>query len=137
MIPVGYSQGGIVATDLARSGRFDVPALVTFGSPTGGVDIPSSTIDVAVEHTDDLVPALGGVPRAFDNGGGDRIVISRQTYSGELPSGSSPIAGHLMSEYRITARHMDASTDPRLGSALDALPRGSDGTASLYQGIRG
>ncbi|MGN6128634.1 MAG: hypothetical protein ACTHON_18920 [Humibacter sp.] len=136
VIPVGYSQGGIVATSIATSGRYDVPTLVTFGSPTGGVDVPSSTADVAVEHTDDLVPALGGVPREFGNGGGDRLVVTRQTYDGEIPEGSSPSDAHRLSEYAATARRMDASTDPRLVSALAALPVGVEGDAGLYRGIR-
>ncbi|GAB3397796.1 hypothetical protein GCM10027568_33920 [Humibacter soli] len=136
VIPVGYSQGGIVATSIATSGRYDVPTLVTFGSPTGGVDVPSSTADVAVEHTDDLVPALGGEPREFGNGGGDRVVVTRQTYDGEIPAGSSPSDAHRLSEYATTARRMDASTDPRLASALAALPIGADGDVGLYRGIR-
>jgi hypothetical protein len=136
VIPVGYSQGGIVATSIATSGQYHVPALITFGSPTAGIDVPSTTVDVAVEHTDDLVPALGGEPREFDNGGGDRIVVSRQTFSGEIPQGTSPIDAHLMTEYTVTAHRMDASTDPRLASALAALPAGGDGGASLYRGIR-
>src|SRR6185437_8434036 len=106
VIPVGYSQGGIVATSIAVSGEYSTPALVTFGSPTAGIDVPSTTVDVAVEHTDDLVPALGGIPLAADRNGGDRIVVTRQTFSGEVPQGSSPIDAHLMKEYAITARTM-------------------------------
>jgi hypothetical protein len=136
VIPVGYSQGGIVATSIAVSGDYQVPALVTFGSPTGGVDIPSSTVDVAVEHTDDLVPALGGIPLAADRGGGDRIVVTRQTFSGDVPPDSSPIDAHLMKEYATTAQQMDATSDPRLSAALATLPSGAAGSAELYRGIR-
>ena len=136
VIPVGYSQGGIVATSIATSGDYDIPALVTFGSPTAGVDVASSTVDVAVEHTDDLVPALGGIPLAGDRGGGDRIVVTRQTYSGEVPAGSSPIDAHLMSEYAVTAQKMDAAQDPRLAAALSTLPTGGSGHAELFRGDR-
>ncbi|QDZ15420.1 hypothetical protein [Humibacter ginsenosidimutans] len=135
VIPVGYSQGGIVATQLATCGRYDVPTLVTFGSPTGGVDVTSSTVDVAVEHTDDLVPALGGFARGADDGGSDRILVTRQTYDGPVPTGS-PIAAHSMVEYTITAQQMDASGDPRLAAALHALPTDEAGTAGLYRGDR-
>ncbi len=136
VIPVGYSQGGIVATSIATSGRFDTPTLVTFGSPTAGVDVPASTLDVAVEHTDDLVPALGGMPRGPDAHGGDRIVVARQTFSGEVPPDASPIDAHRIAEYAITAEKMDASEDPRLGSALAALPQTGSGDALLYRGVR-
>ncbi|GAB3795301.1 hypothetical protein GCM10028798_03820 [Humibacter antri] len=136
VIPVGYSQGGIVATSVAMAGDYDIPALVTFGSPTAGVDVPSSTVDVAVEHSDDLVPALGGIPLAADRGGGDRIVVTRQTYSGGVPPGSSPIDAHLMNEYAITAHEMDAAQDSRLAAALATLPIGGPGGAELFRGIR-
>jgi hypothetical protein len=136
VIPVGYSQGGIIATDIAVSGDYEIPALVTFGSPTGGVDVPSSTVDVAVEHTDDLVPALGGIPLAADRNGGDRILVTRQTFQGDVPPDSSPIDAHLIREYEHTARQMDAAVDPRLAAALAALPSGSSGEARLYRGSR-
>ena len=136
VIPVGYSQGGIVATSIATSGDYDIPALVTFGSPTAGVDVASTTIDVAVEHTDDLVPALGGIPRADDRGGGDRIVVTRQTFSGDVPPDSSPIDAHLMNEYAATAHKMDAAADPRLAAALSRLPTGGPGDAELFRGDR-
>ncbi|WP_022901394.1 hypothetical protein [Humibacter albus] len=136
VIPVGYSQGGIVATSIATSGDYDIPALVTFGSPTAGIDVADGTVDVAVEHTDDLVPALGGEPRADDAHGGDRIVVTRQTFTGEIPAGSSPIDAHLMKEYALTAQKMDASSDARLSAALATLPHGGAGDAGLYQGTR-
>jgi hypothetical protein len=136
VIPIGYSQGGIVATDLAVSGQYQTPALVTFGSPTAGVDVPSATVDVAVEHTDDLVPALGGIPLAADRHGGDRILVTRQTFTGDIPPGSSPIDAHLMKQYAITAEKMDATSDPRLSAALAALPEGAAGESGLYRGIR-
>jgi hypothetical protein len=136
VIPVGYSQGGIIATDIAVSSDYRTPALVTFGSPTAGVNVPSSTVDVAVEHTDDLVPALGGIPLAADRNGGDRIVVTRQTFEGEVPRGSSPIDAHLIQEYERTAQQMDAATDSRLSAALATLPSGPSGEAQLYQGFR-
>jgi hypothetical protein len=136
VIPVGYSQGGIIATDIAVSGDYTTPALVTFGSPTAGIDVPSTTVDIAVEHTDDLVPALGGIPLAADRNGGDRIVVTRQTFEGEVPPGSSPIDAHLIQEYDRTAQQMDATSDSRLSAALAALPSGSPGDAQLYQAFR-
>jgi hypothetical protein len=136
VIPVGYSQGGIVATALATSGRYETPALVTFGSPTAGIDVAPGTVDVAVEHTDDLVPALGGIPRAGDEHGGDRILVTRQTFDGPVPPQGSPIAAHRMSEYSITAQQMDAAGDQRLTAALAALPTGNTGTAGLYRAQR-
>ncbi|MHA7984862.1 hypothetical protein ACX9R5_03570 [Rathayibacter sp. CAU 1779] len=136
VIPVGYSQGGIIATDLATSGEYITPTLVTFGSPTGGVAVPAGVTDIAVEHTDDLVPALGGLPSGTGNDAGDRVLITRQTFDREIPSGSSPADAHRISEYAITAQQMDATTDLRLAAGLAALPTGSAGEAGLYRGVR-
>lgn len=136
VIPVGYSQGGIVATAIATSGEYDTPALVTFGSPTAGIDVSSDTVDVAVEHTDDLVPALGGIARGGDAGGGDRILVTRQTYTGDVPPHSSPIDAHHMGEYALTAQKMDVSGDPRLAAALATLPGETAGTAEVFRAER-
>ena len=63
-------------------------------------------------------------------------MVTRQTYSGEVPAGSSPIDAHLMSEYAVTAQKMDAAQDPRLAAALSTLPTGGSGQAELFRGDR-
>lgn len=127
VLPVGYSQGGIVATDLATRGDYAVPELVTFGSPTGQMDVPASVTDVAVEHRDDIIPALGGEPRSADQGGLNRILVQRTTYDTPPPIDGSPLEAHHIGVYAKTAAQMDASTDPRLTGARHTLAEFTQG----------
>lgn len=139
VLPVGYSQGGIVATSLVTSGAVDADGLITFGSPTGQVPLPADIHDVAVEHRDDVIVALGGDPLSADDGGLQRVVVRRTSFDGPLPVDESPIQAHLMSNYAATAQQMDASSDPRLLSMRDrvaALTGGAPGEVSLWRGDR-
>ena len=115
VVPVGHSQGGVVATAMVAGGAVSAPLLVTFGSPTGGVALPSRTIDVAIEHTDDPVPALGGSPRPFDD---SRLVVRERA---PAAPGSSGLPAHAMVGYRQTAAELDSSTDPRVLRARGTL----------------
>jgi hypothetical protein len=115
VLPVGHSQGGIVATGIAVSGVAPVPMLVTFGSPTAGAPVPGGVTDVAVEHSDDPVPALGGSPPPFD---ASRLVV-REAAPAAQPAGGLP--AHALTGYRATAERMDEASDPRLVAARDQL----------------
>jgi pimeloyl-ACP methyl ester carboxylesterase len=116
----GHSQGGLVAARLAASGAFDTQSLVTFGSPSGQVPVPDSVLQVAVEHTEDLVPALGGAP--LDGADGrDRTVVSRSVFDDAPPSAAESGSAHYMTEYEKTARLIDGSADPRLAGLDEAL----------------
>ncbi|MEO8907553.1 MAG: hypothetical protein ABI310_05690, partial [Microbacteriaceae bacterium] len=137
VLPVGYSQGGIAATSLATSSQYSTPALVTFGSPTGGVGVPSGVTDVAVEHRDDLIPALGGNQRAA--GAESRILVERTSYDAPPPLDESPLVAHSLDNYAVTAKQMDASSDPRLigaRNALAAFTGGNEAQVSLWRGDR-
>ncbi|MEQ1736143.1 MAG: hypothetical protein ABL886_07060, partial [Rhodoglobus sp.] len=113
---VGYSQGGASAARVAASGDFDVQGLVTFGSPTGQIPLSDDIPVVLVEHTDDLVPALGG---RQDNV--EATLVTRRVYSdGEVPD-ADPIPAHLRINYAETARLMDTSADPKLAASLVRL----------------
>jgi uncharacterized protein YukE len=60
---VGYSQGGIDAQNIAKSGKFDVTQIVTFGSPARfDLDVPA----VHLRANGDLIPNSGS---AFAVGG--------------------------------------------------------------------
>jgi hypothetical protein len=125
ILPVGYSQGGIVATSVAESGVYDTQELVTFGSPTGQFPSLSEITNVAVEHTDDLIPALGGIPLAAANGGLDRLVV--QQSSGAAASDLRPLAAHDIRSYAATGAQMDRSTDPRIVAARQQLEQFTGG----------
>ena len=56
----GYSQGGLVASLLAASGKYNVKGVVTFGAPSAQAHIPASIPVLSVRNTEDLVPATAG-----------------------------------------------------------------------------
>ena len=136
VIPVGHSQGGIVATDLATSGLAATPLLVTFGSPTAGVRLPPGVTDVAVEHSDDPVPALGGSPRALAD---QRLLVREAAPAPASVPGqrTSALGAHAMSGYRQTAREMDASSDDRLAAARGTLRQFTGGQKAQVTFWRG
>lgn len=122
-----HSQGGLVALRVAQSGRYDVHDVVTFGSPVRGLDLPSGTRSVAIEHSDDIVPVLGGFGRTGVEEPG--VVLIERDSPGSTPQeGLTP--AHGLDAYVATARSLDASPviDPRLavsGAALFGLWRGA------------
>ncbi len=63
---VGHSAGGMVAgriaSDPVLAQHFDVAAIVTAGGATAGYDIPPSTAALHLEHTQDVVGGLRGLP---------------------------------------------------------------------------
>ncbi|MCX7522795.1 hypothetical protein OSC27_10970 [Microbacterium sp. STN6] len=118
---VGYSQGGIVATDVVRQGGFTNGGLVTFGSPTGQMDVPAEVPNVAVEVKEDLIPHLGGEPRDAAHGGLDRVLVRRSIYDDSPPPADELLPAHALSNYRETAAMMDGASDPRLAGMRDHL----------------
>lgn len=131
----GHSQGGLVAAAVAASGEYAVDTVVTFGAPSAQVPTVDGIITVAVEHTDDLVPALAGTDAVDD----DRTVVTRDTGS-RHQEGDSLLSAHSIEEYERTARLMDASDDRRMLDLRQALgrlaPDGADGTAQEYRADR-
>lgn len=132
VLPVGHSQGGIVATALTASGIAPVPMLVTFGSPTAGVAVAPGVVDVAIEHRDDLVPALGGSPPL-----GDARLLVRAP-APETTAGGV-LAAHSIDAYQQTAGRLDASSDERAGAARATLAdftRGQEAEVTMWRGER-
>ena len=112
---VGYSQGGAADARVAESGDFDVQGILTFGSPTGQIELPTDITAILVEHDDDLVPATGG---RQDNQ--SALLVNRRVYDDWQVPADQPVPAHLRSNYAETARMMDASTG-ELRSTIDAL----------------
>ena len=119
----GYSQGGATAALLAASGDYTIAGLTTFGAPAGDIIVPESVPTVIVEHTDDLVPALGGTQKNLD-----AVIVQRDVFSGrELPE-NELVPAHDLRYYAETARLMDAArSDQVVGAAqsLDTFARGA------------
>ncbi len=119
----GYSQGGGTAARLAASGDYNTQGLATFGGPTGQVPIPEGFPAVIVEHTDDLVPALGG-----EQVNNHAVLVEREVFAGREVPTDYAVPAHHYEYYEQTARLMDAATSERVTAAsrsLDAFGRGA------------
>jgi predicted esterase len=139
VVGVGHSQGGLIVAQVAASGKFNTVAVATFGAPAGQVAVPDTVPMIAAEHADDVVPALGGPARNATGTGNQHLVVRREVYADrDVPPGQA-LPAHSMSNYRDTARLIDASSEPRLvefrGRIAEAL--GSEpGHATSWRGVR-
>ncbi|MEO9201305.1 MAG: hypothetical protein ABI253_02705, partial [Mycobacterium sp.] len=131
----GYSQGGLIAARLAASGNYHTAGLYTLGGPAGQVPVPVDIPYVAVEHSEDLVPATGG---SFASS--QPVLVRRSVFDGHPPDGPVVFPAHELSRYRDTARLLDASDNPRLTDALRTInPRavaGTTVTSTFYRASR-
>lgn len=122
-----HSQGGLVALRVAQTGRYAVHDVVTFGSPVRGLDLPDGTHAVSIEHSDDIVPVLGGFGRTSAEEPGV-VLVERDSPSSTPQEGVTP--AHGLDAYIATAQGLDAApvVDPRLavtGAGLFGLWRGA------------
>ncbi|MFT2707813.1 hypothetical protein [Clavibacter zhangzhiyongii] len=125
---VGYSMGGILARSVGDDPGFHVTHELTFGSPVGQLPLRQGIDGVAVEHTDDPVPALGGI-RSSEGDAGDDVVVRSRAYDPAAQAG--PLDAHGLDAYRATAQGMDASRSPQLVRARDELHRFLDGATPV------
>jgi hypothetical protein len=109
VVPVAHSQGGLIAAELAARNDVAAVGLVTFGAPAGQVAVPADLPAIAVEHADDIIPALGGT--AAEDG---RLYVRREMYADTELLPTEPLPAHRMTGYRDTAGLVDASAEPRL-----------------------
>lgn len=112
----GYSLGGLVAAELAGSGEFHVQGVLTLGAPAGQVPVPADIPWLAVQHADDLVPALGG---RWDHDGA--VLVERQVYAGRPVDVTAALPAHRLEGYRETAALIDRAGETRLGRVTAAL----------------
>lgn len=129
----GYSQGGLLAAQLAASGDYAVDGLVTLGAPAGQVAVPHDIPYLAVEHTNDLVPALGGTFASSEP-----VIVRRRLFDGLPPESEFVLPAHRLSNYLDTARLIDHSDNERLGTMLDRLRHAKAETVSstVYLALR-
>jgi pimeloyl-ACP methyl ester carboxylesterase len=126
----GYSQGGMVAAALAASGDYNVQGVVTVAAPAGNVQLPAGIPALIIEHTDDFIPALGGVQTNTE-----ALVVQREAFAAndEPPGLAAP--AHRMPYYRETAALMDQARSEQLVDArhqLDAFSAGAESIVSSY-----
>ena len=129
VLPVAHSQGGILAAELAARGDVNTVGMVTFGAPAGQVAVPADLPAIAIEHSDDIIPALGGSAAADDG----RLYVRRELLAGAgVPT--EPLPAHQLAGYRETAHIADASREPRLVAFREHLG-GIVGTAPGEQSV--
>ena len=119
----GYSQGGATAAWVASSGLFDVVGLTTFGAPTGQIPIPDDIPTVIVEHSDDIVPAFGGV-----QANQQALIVERDVFAGRDIPTDYAVPAHHIEYYEETARLMDDAASDQVRDAaarLDAFGAGA------------
>ena len=117
VLPVAHSQGGLIAAELAARGDVNAVGMVTFGAPAGQVAVPVDLPAIAVEHTDDIVPAMGGTP-AEDDG---RLYVRRPLFPDGVQPSAGPLPAHQLAGYLETAGLVDASPEPRLVAFREQL----------------
>jgi pimeloyl-ACP methyl ester carboxylesterase len=107
LILVGYSQGGMIAADLAQQDR-NVIGVVTMGAPIANETLPSGLPVISLEHSNDVVPTLAGATNPITEN------WATATRHVELDPGENVLKAHNMSEYVATANLADSSTDAGL-----------------------
>ncbi len=122
----GYSQGGGTAALLAASGDYNTQGLVSFGGPTGQVVLPPDIPTVIVEHSDDIVPALGG---AQDNA--HAVIVERNVYGGRDIPDDLIMPAHHLANYRETAVLLDRAQSEQVANAIAALDRFGAGATTV------
>ena len=123
---VGHSQGGLVAAALASSGEYNAQGLFTVGGVVSQDLVPDGVPWLAIEHTDDLVPALAGNRIAPD-----AVLVRRQVFGGEEVPSDTVLPAHELRRYRDTAAMLDGSDDGRSGPLLDRLNSLGDSVESV------
>ncbi|MHA6669695.1 hypothetical protein ACX3O0_12580 [Homoserinimonas sp. A447] len=112
----GHSQGGLVASALASSGDYNAQGLFTVGGVVSQRLVPEGVPWLAIEHTDDLVPALGG-----NRSAPDAVLVRRQAFADEAVPSETVLPAHELTRYRQTAAMLDGSDDGRSGPILERL----------------
>ena len=107
LILVGYSQGGLLATELAQSNPH-VVGVVTVGSPIANEPVPNSIPILSIEHSNDVVPALAGETNPLTEN------WATATKHWELKPGQTVLEAHSISAYVNTSSDVDRSTDSGL-----------------------
>lgn len=128
---VGFSQGGMIAGQLAAEAPGGTADLVTFGAPIAQLDLQSVDGVIAVEHREDLVPALGGADDARD-----RLVLSASTLN--QPLSEPGFAAHDLERYRATTAQAEEYAPLALRVEKHTVLEGFRGTgiASVWRADR-
>jgi hypothetical protein len=122
----GYSQGGLLASQVAASGAFNVHGVVTFGAPSAQVELPASIPVLTVRNAEDLVPATSGYdvnPNA--------VVVERPVFAATPVPSDWAVPAHRLSYYQETAAVVDRASSSEVRSVLDPLNRFCAGASKV------
>ncbi|TFD89971.1 hypothetical protein [Cryobacterium serini] len=136
VVLAGHSQGGLVATQVAAYTWFNVEAVATFGAPESRVPVPPGVATMTIEHTDDVVTAMGGASMIDSD---DRLLVRREAFAGQEPPTGTVLPAHDLDTYQETARMIDASPEDNLSSFRSTVTEvigNEPGEAMLWRGIR-
>ena len=124
LILAGYSQGGMVAASLATNQTdYQVSTIVTLGSPIAQLELPKHVSVMAVEHTNDVIPALSGSINPLTE---NWLTVGREI---DLGLGESALTAHEIEHYLETANLIDQ--DDSVGVA-----RIREATLKKFEGLR-
>lgn len=122
----GYSQGAIVAVVLANSGEYDARGIFTVGGPTGQLDVPKGVPYLALEHHEDIVPALGGSHTDLDT-----VLVQRSLFDGGVVPDTSLLPAHELTRYQESAALLDKANEQRVVGVADAMNDFASGATSV------
>lgn len=124
LILVGYSQGGLIAAELAESGN-NVSGVVTIGSPVSNTRFDSDLPVVSLEHSNDVVPAFSGSTNPITE---NWSTASRHL---NLEPGQNVSEAHAIGNYVETAKMADDSTDTGLSRVRSRILDQLEGATPL------
>jgi hypothetical protein len=133
----GHSQGGLLAHEVAATGRWNIEVALEAGPPASQSSLPSGTTELIIAHNEDVVTALGG-SRPDDSA----IVVHATAFpDGHVPAGESTPPAHDTHRYEHTARVLDGAASSVVDAArvkADASERGATSTmtTTLYRAER-
>jgi hypothetical protein len=114
----GYSQGGLLASQVAASQNFNVQGVVTFGAPSGQIAIPASIPVLTVRNSEDLVPATSGYDINHN-----AVVVERPVFATSPVPSDWAVPAHRLSYYQQTAAVIDQAHSAQVRGVLDPLNR--------------
>jgi len=115
VVVAGYSQGGLVAAELAAGGQNNVVGVITVGAPVGHVAIPESIPVMSIEHANDVVPALAGKINPLTE---NWVTVGREV---EVKAGQTALVAHELTSYQKTAGMIDESASAGVARIRDEL----------------
>ena len=115
---VGYSEGAMVAANIAKSGKYKVSGLVSIGGQIGNVDIPKEVSVLSIENKNDLLAKLD-----FKQNPNNKNWLSVEL------DGSNPLQAHDIKVYADQAKHIDAGGYAAIQRKLQEILPGTAGAA--------